>query len=470
MNASGRPIGNLTAWVRFEYVTLTTFTRQDFGPDFVWGAATAAYQIEGAHDQDGRGPSIWDTFTHRPRHFGGPRDTGDVACDFYHRYEADLYLLKSLGFNAFRFSIAWSRILPLGSGRVNEPGLAFYDRVIDTCLRLGLEPWVTLYHWDLPQALEDRGGWANRAVIRWFTDFVDICTKAFGHKVKRWMVLNEPLVFTAAGYFAGVHAPGRRGTDSFLRAVHHAVVCQGEGGRIIRRNVADAKIGTTFFCAPVDPHTTRAADQRAAARVNALGNRLFIEPALGLGYPVEDAPVLAHLTNRCVQLGDLNRAAFDFDFIGLQNYFRLVVRHSWFTPYVWAGEVKPKHRGVTATTQMNWEVYPEGMYRIIRQFSQYKRVKEIIITENGAAFPDAVVGGTVNDMQRIAFYQQYLGQVLRAKQEGMRVGGYFAWSLLDNFEWAEGYRPRFGLVYVDYKTQERIVKQSGYWFRELLTR
>ena len=448
---------------------MTTFTRQDFGPDFIWGAATAAYQIEGAHNLDGRGPSIWDTFTHRPNRFGRSRPNGDIACDFYHHYEADLLLLKQMGFSAFRFSLSWSRIMPQGTGAINEQGLAFYDRIIDTCLRLGIEPWVTLYHWDLPQALEDKGGWANRAVIRWFADFVDCCTKAFGHKVKRWMVLNEPTAFTVAGYFAGVHAPGRRSIQAFMLAVHHAVVCQGEGGRIIRRNVPDAKIGTTFFCAPVEPLTNSARDRGAVSRINALGNRLFIEPALGMGYPVQDASLLEHLTRRCVQLGDMQRATFDFDFIGLQNYFRMVVRHSWFMPYVWAREIKPNNRGVREITDMNWEVYPEGIYQIIRQFSQYSNVPEILITENGAAFPDVYQDGVVNDPQRVHFYQRYLQAILQAKQDGIHVGGYFAWSLLDNFEWAEGYRPRFGLVYVDYPTQQRIIKQSGHWFRQFLT-
>ena len=401
------------------------FTGEDFGPDFVWGAATAAYQVEGAHDQDGRGPSIWDTFTHRPRWFGPPRATGDVACDFYYHYEADLHRLKQMGFTAFRFSIAWSRIMPQGTGRVNEPGLAFYDRLIDTCLKLGIEPWITLYHWDLPQALEDKGGWTNRLIIRWFSDFVDCCTKAFGHKVNRWMVLNEPTAFTVAGYFAGVHAPGRRGIDNFMRAAHHAVVCQGEGGRIIRRNVPGAKIGTTFFCAPVDARTASLRDQRAASRVNALGNRLFIEPALGLGYPTQDAPLLEHLLKRYVQPGDMERATFDFDFIGLQNYFRMVVRHSWFTPYVWARQVRSADQRSTQTTQMDWEVYPDGIYRIIRQFSQYENVKEIVITENGAAFPDVVEQGAVNDGQRVDFYRRYLREVLRGETGRYHYRGVF---------------------------------------------
>ena len=447
---------------------MTEFTRQSFGSDFVWGTATAAYQIEGAHNLDGRGPSIWDTFTHRPNRFGRPRANGDVTCDFYHHYETDLQLLKSLGFTAFRFSLSWSRIMPQGTGPVNEQGLAFYDRLIDTCLALGIEPWITLYHWDLPQALEDKGGWTNRAVIRWFSDFVDCCTKAFGHKVTHWMVLNEPTAFTVAGYFAGVHAPGRRGMANFMPAVHHAVVCQGEGGRIIRRNVPNAKIGTTIFCAPIDPLTESRRNQRAADRINALGNRLFIEPALGMGYPVQDAPLLEHLLKRCVQLGDLQRATFDFDFIGLQNYFRMVVRHSWFTPYVWAREIKPRSRGISEITHMEWEVYPEGIYRILKQFSQYPNIPELIITENGAAFPDTFQQGVVADPLRTDYYQRYLKAILQAKQEGVNVSGYFAWSLLDNFEWAEGYRPRFGLIYVDYATQQRTIKQSGYWFQKFL--
>lgn len=450
------------------FVFMSTFTRHDFGDEFVWGAASAAYQIEGAHDLDGRGPSIWDTFTHQKSYFGKPRANGDIACDFYHRYEEDILLLKSMGFSAFRFSLSWSRIMPEGTGRVNEKGLAFYDRVIDTCLQHGIEPWVTLYHWDLPQVLDSRGGWTNRNIVRWFSEFVDCCTKAFGHKVKHWMVLNEPTVFTAAGYFAGFHAPGRRSIGDTMRAVHHAVLCQAEGGRITRRNVPNAKIGTTLFCAPFDPHTNSLRDLKATSLINALGNRLFIEPVLGMGYPLEEVPLLQHLIKGCAHLGDMQRAAFDFDFIGLQNYFRMVVRHSWRVPYLWAKEVTPRQRGIHQTTQMGWEVYPEGIYRIIRQFSEYPNMPQILITENGAAFEDHVQNGAVHDPQRIAFYEQYLGAILRAKQEGLNVGGYFAWSLTDNFEWAEGYRPRFGLVYIDYPTQKRTIKGSGHWFGNLL--
>jgi beta-glucosidase len=446
---------------------MTALRAQDFGASFVWGAATAAYQVEGAYQKGGRGPSIWDTFTHKPTWFGPPRPTGDVACDFFHRYESDLHLLKSLGFRAFRFSLSWSRIMPLGSGATNEAGLAFYDGVIDTCLKLGIEPWITLYHWDLPQALEDKGGWTNRAIIPWFSAYVDCCTKAFGHKVKHWMVLNEPMAFTLGGYFTGVHAPRRRGIDNFIRAVHHAVVCQGEGGRIIRRNVANAQIGTP---SPVCP-SIHIPPGSGIGRQLSGWMRWVIDSSLNQpwawGIPSE-APVLGHLINRCVQPGDMERATFDFDFIGLQNYFRLVVRHSWFMPYVWAREIKPNRRGVTHTTQMNWEVYPDGIYRILKQFSRYPTMPPLLITENGAAFPDVLQNGVVDDPLRVDFFQRYLQAILRAKQEGVNVRGYFAWSLLDNFEWAEGYRPRFGLVYVDYPTQQRIIKASGHWFSHFL--
>ncbi len=449
-------------------------TTHHFGPDFVWGTATAAHQIEGAIDVDGKSPSVWDTFSHRRGSIKDGR-TADVACDFYHRYEADLELLKSLNFSAFRFSLAWTRILPDGvgpsqGGCINEAGLAFYDRVIDKCLALGLAPWVTLYHWDLPQVLENKGGWTNPAIVGWFSEFADVCTRAFGHKVKHWLILNEPLTYTAAGYFAGVHAPGRRGISDFLSAVHHTTLCQAEGGRVVRRNVADATIGTTFFCAPVEPKSPNLWHVKAAARVDALANRLFIEPALGLGYPVDTVPILSQIEKRYAKPGDMEKLAFDFDFIGLQNYFRLVVRHSPWAPFVWAREVKPRKRGIQDVTAMGWEVYPEGMYQIIKQFARYDGVREIIITENGVAYPSQPGEDPVQDEKRVQFYQDYLQQVLRAKEEGINVGGYFVWTLLDNFEWAEGYHPRFGIVHVDFETQQRTVKQSGEWFKAFLNR
>jgi beta-glucosidase len=449
------------------------FDRHTFGPDFVWGTATAAYQIEGAVDRDGRSPSVWDTFS-RQKGKIKTGETADIACEFYDRYESDLQLHKELGFDAFRFSLSWSRILPDGvgpnqGGRLNEAGLAFYDRLIDHCLALGITPWITLYHWDLPQALENKGGWPNRSVVDWFGEFVDICTKAFGHKVRHWIILNEPLAFSVLGYFTGQHAPGRRSFRNLLPVIHHTALAQAEGGRIVRRNVPGAHVGTTFSCSPIDPFTNSARDVAAAARVDALLNRLFIEPALGLGYPDKELPFLANITKKVAKPGDMERLAFDFDFIGLQHYFRAVVEHSYFMPYLWAAQVSPLRRSVPTITEMGWEVYPESMYRVIQQFGHYEGGKKIYITESGAAFYDTVQNGAVNDLARLEYHQNYLQQVLQAKRDGLPVAGYFAWTFLDNFEWAEGYRPRFGLVYVDFRTQKRIVKASGRWFQHLLT-
>ncbi|MEZ4959989.1 MAG: GH1 family beta-glucosidase [Saprospiraceae bacterium] len=445
------------------------FSKKDFGENFLWGTATAAYQIEGAWQEDGKGPSIWDKFSHEKGNVK-TGENGDVACDFYHRYAEDLALHKSLHFNAFRFSLAWTRLLPNGTGPVNQKGIDFYNQVIDQCLSLGMQPWVTLYHWDLPQALEDRGGWTNRDIVGWFSEYVELATKAFGDRVKNWMVLNEPFAFTGLGYMLGWHAPGRKGMRNFLPAVHHAALCQAEGGRIIRSNVPDANVGTTFSVSYVEPAKEKKGAQKAAARFDALLNRLFIEPALGMGYPSDTLPFLQKIEDKIAQPGDRERLAFDFDFFGLQNYFRLVAKHSLIVPYLWANEVPPKKRDVPEDhiTDMGWEVTPEGMYRILQQIAAYEGVRKIIVTENGAAFPDTLENGQVNDPLRVQFYQDYLANVLRAKREGVPVEGYFCWSFLDNFEWQEGYRPRFGLVYVDYATQERVVKASGAWFKSFL--
>ncbi len=445
-------------------------TRQAFGREFFWGAATASYQIEGAVAEDGRTPSVWDIFSNTPGKIK-TGENGDVSCDFYHRYESDLELLQSMQFNAFRFSLSWSRILPDGTGAPNESGIAFYNRVLDVCERLRITPFVTLYHWDLPQVLENRGGWTNREVLDWFAHYAEVCTQAFGNRVKHWMVLNEPVVFTSLGHFLGDHAPGRKGLKNFLPAVHHAALCQADGARIIRQNVPGAVVGTTFSCSQVVPETDSAADQKAARRFDALMNRLFIEPALGMGYPVDAFSLFEKLERDYAQPGDMERLAFDFDFIGVQNYFRVVVKHAVFPPIIWGKEIKPEKREVAEDeiTVMGWEVYPEGIYHVLKQFAAYPGVKRILVTENGAAFDDLKSGGKVNDLKRIQFYQDYLNQVLRAKQDGVPVEGYFAWTLLDNFEWAEGYRARFGLIHVDFETQERVVKASGEWFREFLS-
>jgi beta-glucosidase len=456
------------------YITISkaqVIHSSDFGADFKWGTATASYQIEGAVNEDGRGASIWDVFSHKKGKIKNG-DNADVTVDFYHNYEKDIELLRDLNFKEFRFSIAWCRILPAGTGAINQKGINFYNKVIDKCLKEGITPWITVYHWDLPQALQEKGGWTNRATVEAFKNYTDVISKAFGNKVKNWMVLNEPTVFTAAGYFAGIHAPGEKGLNSFLKAVHHVALAQAEGGRVIRKNVSNANIGTTFSCAYIQPASQKKSDVKAYQKYNAIFNRLFVEPAMGLGYPVDGFATLKKIEKKIAQPGDMEKLAFNFDFIGIQYYYRQVVKHSLWPPILWAKEIKPQERGVASEniSTMGWEAYPEGFYHIIKQFAAYKNVKKIYITENGASFTDTVEGNTVNDVSRLNYYKNHLVQVLKAKQEGVPLQGYFAWSLIDNFEWAEGFTPRFGLIHVDYKTQKRTVKNSGYWFQEFLSK
>jgi beta-glucosidase len=433
------------------------FERSDFGEGFTWGVATAAYQIEGAWDADGKGPSIWDHFTHtRSRIPGFSRikdgSNGDVACDFYHRYAEDVALTRELGFGAKRFSISWPRVLPDGTGRVNEAGLDFYSRVVDECLAHGIEPWITLYHWDLPQALQERGGWANRDVVGWFGEYVDVVARRLGDRVRHWMVFNEPLSFCSVGYLLGVHAPGIRSRSKFLAAVHHTNLSQAAGAAALRA-----------ACLPTG---NRAANRVAARSADAFANRLYLEPNLGLGYPVDDCRFVAPI-ERWIRPGDDEAIKVDFDFMGAQYYTRLKapvlpIPGLWTAP-IFGRDIR--NFDVTAT---GWEVRPDGLYDVLARVHSYGRFPRIVVTENGAAFPDRLEGDRVRDPRRIDFYRRHLEQVLRAKRDGMPIDGYFCWSLLDNFEWAEGYGPRFGIVYTDYPTQRRVVKDSGRWLQELL--
>ncbi|MDP9079565.1 MAG: GH1 family beta-glucosidase [Bacteroidota bacterium] len=442
------------------------FNKQLFGDDFIWGVSVASFQIEGGCDADGKGESIWDTFAAKKgKILNG--DKPNISCDFYNLYQLDIDLIKQMNIPCFRFSISWTRIFPNGTGEINQVGVDFYNRVIDYCIEQGVEPWVTVYHWDLPQVLEVKGGWTNREVVNWFKAFVTACAENFGDRVKHWMVMNEPGVFTGAGYFLGIHAPGRTGLKNFLPAIHHAVLCMAAGGRILRSLVPDAQIGTTFSCSYIEPHSDKIKDINAAKRVDALLNRLFVEPILGLGYPIDDVPALKGVAKYQLP-GDEDEMKFDFDFIGVQNYTREIVKNSFFTPYVGASLVKAEKRGVPLTS-MKWEVYPASIYQMIKKFNSYPQIKNIIVTENGAAFPDEVSDGKVEDTRRIAYLQSYLQQVLRAKNEGLKISGYFIWTLTDNFEWAEGYHPRFGLIHINFDTQQRIIKGSGHWYAKFLS-
>jgi beta-glucosidase len=441
-------------------------SKHNFGDDFVWGAATSSFQTEGNALADGKSESIWDRFSHK-RGKIEDNSNGNIACDSYNRYETDIDLVRKLNLNAYRFSIAWTRILPEGYGKVNQKGIDYYKRVVEKCLERNINPWVTLYHWDLPQVLEEKGGWANRDILNWFNEYAYVCTKYLGDNVKNWMILNEPMAFTGLGYLIGKHAPGRRSLKRFFSSVHHATLCQAEGARVARENCRNAQIGTTFSFSPVDQYRNNSKDHLTSVRFDAVLNRLFIEPALGLGYPVNDFKALNRIYGNFKE-GDEQRMVFDFDFIGVQNYTREVVKYSSLIPFLKGRYISPKKRGAPEITEMNWEVYPEGMYRILKKIGSYSGVKKIYITENGAAFPDILNNDSVNDPKRTNFIKDYLNQILKARQEGVNVRGYFVWSLLDNFEWSYGYKPRFGLVYVNFKNQDRIIKDSGYWLKEFL--
>ena len=436
-----------------------------FGDDFHWGVSTAAFQMEGAHDADGKGLSIWDVFTEKKSRIKGGHHAR-TACDFYNCYKSDIQLIKELNIPNFRFSVSWPRVIPNGTGPVNRKGIDYYNRVIDFLLECNIKPWVTLYHWDLPHALDLKGGWANRDIVPWFEEYTALCAQNFGDRVTDWMVMNEPSVFTGAGYFLGIHAPGKRGIANFTKAIHHATLATAAGARILRSEAPKGRIGTTFSCTHIEPATQSRKDIAAAQRVDTLLNRTFIEPILGMGYPKDGLPVLKRM-ERQILPGDEERMAFDFDFIGLQCYTREIVKASLFTPYIGAALVNAEKRNVP-TTEMGWEVYPQSIYHLLKKFSQYKNINEIIITENGAAFPDRMTNGEVKDLQRVDFLKDHLEQLLKAKQEGVNVNGYFIWTLADNFEWAEGYHPRFGLVHIDHNTQQRTIKESGLWYRDFL--
>ena len=441
------------------------FSGKDFGEDFKWGVSTAAYQIEGAYNVDGKGLSIWDTFSQKRKNIANNQN-GNIACDFYNRYADDINLIHQLNIPNYRFSISWSRIMPQGTGAINPNGIDFYNRIIDSCLAQGIEPWITLYHWDLPEILQQKGGWTNREIINWFGDFAKCCIKQFGDRVKHWIILNEPMVFTGAGYFLGVHAPGKKGLGNFLAAAHHAALCQAEGGRIVKELHPDCKVGTTFSYSHIEPYSNKERDVIAAGKIDALLNRLFLEPLLGMGYPTKELKLLKRI-ERYMHNGDEDKLAFDMDFIGLQSYTREIVKYAPFMPFVSAKIIKADKRKVERTL-MNWEVYPQSIYYALKRLNEYPAIKEIVVTENGAAFKDDVVNGFVHDEKRVNYLQQHIEQVLRAKKEGVNVKGYFVWTLLDNFEWAEGFHPRFGLVHVDFESQKRIIKSSGYWYRDFI--
>jgi beta-glucosidase len=431
-----------------------------FPSDFLWGAATAAYQIEGAVDEDGRGASIWDSFCTSGKVHNG--DSGAVACDFYHRYPQDIRLMRQLGLDAFRFSVAWPRVLPEGRGRVNQAGLDFYDRLVDELLDAGVRPFVTLYHWDLPQALEDSGGWPARSTAEAFVGYVEAVAERLGDRVRDWTTHNEPFCAGWLGYALGVHAPGRADLADATAAVHHVLLSHGLAVEALRRECPGAEVGIVLDSWPVHAASDDPLDTAAAWEADGFRNRLYFDPVFLGSYP-ED--VLARLDGAAppVRQGDLATIAAPIDYVGVNNYSRTIVRAD-----ADGGEPLQVPASDGPSTAMGWEIYPDGLYEVLTRLHRDYGASSLYVTENGAAFPDERDNGRIDDPDRIAYLEQYLGAVARAISEGVPVRGYFVWSLLDNFEWAFGYSKRFGLVYVDYSTLERVPKSSFYWYRDLI--
>jgi beta-glucosidase len=450
----------------------------NFPEGFLWGAATASYQVEGAVDEDGRGTSIWDTFSHTPgKVYRG--DTGDIACDQYHRLEEDLDLMGDLGIQAYRFSVAWPRVQPEGSGAANQKGLDYYRRLVDGLRSRSIEPMLTLYHWDLPQALEDRGGWTVRETSERFAEYAGIVYEALQHDVRFWITLNEPWVSAWKGYDMGVNAPGHKDTFKALAATHHLLLGHGFAlERMCSLGHGDNQLGITLNLSAVRPATEDAADIEAARRVDGNANRLYLDPLFRASYP-ED--MLEHYRSESdfafVREGDLEKISQPLDFLGVNYYFRNTVvdgrRNSVLATaerYAELDVATVLPPGVEKTA-MGWPIEPDGFTELlVRLHREYTKIP-IYITENGCAVYDYVdPEGGVDDEERIAFLDAHFRAAHRAMEHGVDLRGYMVWSLLDNFEWAEGYSKRFGLVFVDYGTQRRIPKMSARWYREVIGR
>ena len=436
----------------------------DFPKDFVWGAATASYQIEGARDQDGKGESIWDRFSHTPgKILNG--DTGDIACDHYHRWRDDVALMKDLGLKAYRFSIAWPRVLPAGRGDVNQAGIDFYSQLVDSLLEAGIEPYATLYHWDLPQVLQDEGGWPARMIVDTFTEYADVVSRALGDRVKNWITLNEPWVSAFVGYRDGRHAPGHTDLDEAIAASHHLLLAHGRAVPVIRANCPDVEVGITLNLTPQEPASPSVADRKASTWVDGYINRWFLDPLVGRGYPQDMVHSFSNPMD-FVQPGDMDAIAVPVDFLGVNYYSRGIARSDKISEE--ENEPRTVFRG-DEITEMDWEVYPPGIYNILGRLHFTYDFPVFYITENGAAFVDEVgPDGQVDDPARLSYIKRHLAMVHKAIQIGVPVEGYFAWSLLDNFEWSFGYSKRFGMVYVDFQTQQRIPKSSAKWYRKVI--
>lgn len=444
-----------------------------FPEGFLWGSATSAYQIEGAAREDGRGESIWDRFSATP---GKVQDgsSGEVACDHYHRYPEDIRMMKGLGLQAYRFSIAWPRVLPAGRGKVNPPGLDFYSRLVDTLLEAGIKPFATLFHWDLPQALQDEGGWPNRATAEAFVEYADVVTRALGDRVKDWITHNEPWCTSMLSHQIGLHAPGLKDWGLALAASHHVLLSHGLAVPVIRRNSAGARVGITLNLSPVVAASSSPADHEACRSFDGYFNRWFLDPVHGRGYPgdmIADHIAAGHLPPEgltALKPGDLAAIAAPCDFLGINYYNRVISR----SDKVLEAQNQPQTVNLAPKeewTEMGWEVYAEGLNQVLTRVHLVYGPQRIYVTENGASYGTAPgEDGQVHDERRVAFLRDHFLAARRAIDSGVPLHGFFVWSLLDNFEWDRGYGQRFGIVWVDYQTQVRIPKDSALWYKQVI--
>lgn len=432
-----------------------------FPQGFYWGTATASFQIEGATKEDGRGESIWDRFAATPNAIM-TGETGDPACDSYHRYPADIAIMKELGVNAYRFSTAWPRIIPDGDGAVSDKGLDYYDRLTDALLKEGIQPFVTLYHWDLPQALQDKGGWANRSTVDAFVRFADVTVARLGDRVKHWITHNEPWCVAILSHELGQHAPGLRNRKIALQVAHHVLLSHGEAVPVIRDRCKDGAVGITLNFEPGYPATDSEADRALTALHNARFNRWFLEPVAGKGYPEpawsDYGPDQPH-----VEPGDMERIAQPLDFLGI-NYYTRKICHD---PAGSGGATVINRRNPQYMMSRGWEIYPQALADLIAWIHHEFHFPALYVTENGAMYDDVVYQGEVHDPARIAYIRAHVSALPDLIGQGVPLKGYFCWSLMDNFEWASGTRDKFGLAHTNFETQERFLKDSGKWYGRL---
>ncbi len=437
---------------------MSPLSNNDFPEHFTWGVATSAFQIEGAADADGKGPSIWDDFCRVPGVIADASD-GRQACEHYQRWADDLDLVADLGVDAYRFSISWPRVQPLGSGAFNEAGFAFYERLVDGMLARGLKPFLTLNHWDLPSALQARGGWENRDTVQCFVDYACEVARRLGDRVTSICTHNEPWVIAVLGHESGIFAPGIKSRAAAIQVAHHLFLSHGLALSAMRAQGCKADMGIVLNLAPINAATDAEADQAAARRADGGGLRWYVEPLLKGEYPADVLQELGADAPRILP-GDMASIQVPLDFLGVNYYMRSVVS---------AGEPWDLKTSGNEITDMGWEVYPQGLTELLLRLHRDYTLPPIFITENGAAFPDEVINQQVHDSQRQRYIARHIAATLEAMRQGVRVDGYFVWSLLDNFEWSSGYAKRFGIVRVDYDTQARSLKDSALWYRNFLT-